>query len=234
MALPLTLIVITGEIDLSIASMLGLAGVVMGSCSCTAGRSGWRWPRRSRRRRRAARSTASSSPGLGLPSLAVTIGTLTLYRGIAQGILPTRHDRRVFQAAFSNIGVLPIPGTQIAVVDPRSSRSSRSSFGVVLHATPLGRVDLRHRRGAGGGVLRGHPRQADQVLALRPLGRAERLRRHPLDAPLRLGPLRRGHRAGAATSSRSCCSAASRSSAAAGRSSASCSPSRSSAACRRR
>ena len=29
MALPLTLIVITGEIDLSVASMLGLSGVLM-------------------------------------------------------------------------------------------------------------------------------------------------------------------------------------------------------------
>ena len=43
MALPLTLIVITGEIDLSVASMLGLSGAVIGDLwHATAGRSGWR------------------------------------------------------------------------------------------------------------------------------------------------------------------------------------------------
>jgi len=39
-ALPLTLIIITGEIDLSVASMLGLTGLCMASSSTTAGRSG--------------------------------------------------------------------------------------------------------------------------------------------------------------------------------------------------
>ena len=72
---------------------------------------------------------------LGLPSLAVTIGTLTLFRGIAQVILPN-DTIQVSQAPYSNIGVIPIRGTQLpwsiafflvlAVV-----------FGVVLHATPL-------------------------------------------------------------------------------------------------
>ena len=43
MALPLTLIVITGEIDLSVASMLGLTGrLAWPSSSSTAGRSGRR------------------------------------------------------------------------------------------------------------------------------------------------------------------------------------------------
>ena len=43
MALPLTLIVVTGEIDLSVASMLGLSGALMAElCASTAGRSGRR------------------------------------------------------------------------------------------------------------------------------------------------------------------------------------------------
>jgi rhamnose transport system permease protein len=75
---------------------------------------------------------------LGLPSLAVTIGTLTLYRGVAQGILPT-DTISGFPQGLANIGVVPIPHTHIsysvliflvlAVV-----------FGIVLHATPLGRA----------------------------------------------------------------------------------------------
>ena len=138
MALPLTLIVITGEIDLSVASMLGLSGVLMAELF----KHGWPiWPA----------MLAAIVLGMvlgafngflvtrvGLPSLAVTIGTLTLYRGIAQGILPT-DTIGGFPAHLTNIGVVPIPGTHIpysiaffgvlAIV-----------FAVVLHATPLGRA----------------------------------------------------------------------------------------------
>jgi rhamnose transport system permease protein len=137
MALPLTLLVISGEIDLSIASMLGLAGVVMGELFMH----GWNIYLAM------AAALALGAVGgafngflvtrLGLPSLAVTIGTLTLYRGIAQVILPT-DTIGGFPSGLANIGVVPIPGTQVpwsilffavlAVV-----------IGVVLHATPLGR-----------------------------------------------------------------------------------------------
>jgi len=137
MALPLTLIVVTGEIDLSVASMLGLCGVAMAELF----KHGWPiWPAM------IAAVVLGMFLGafngvlvtrLGLPSLAVTIGTLTLYRGIAQGILPT-DTIGGFPTGLASIGVVPIPGTHIpysiaffgvlAVV-----------FAVVLHATPLGR-----------------------------------------------------------------------------------------------
>jgi len=138
MALPLTLIVVTGEIDLSVGSMLGLTGVLMAELF----KHGWPiWPA----------MLAAVVLGIvlgafngflvtriGLPSLAVTIGTLTLYRGIAQGILPT-DTIGGFPTYLTNIGVVPIPGTHfpysiaffavLAIV-----------FAVVLHATPLGRA----------------------------------------------------------------------------------------------
>jgi rhamnose transport system permease protein len=138
MALPLTLIVITGEIDLSVASTLGLAGVVMAELF----KHGWPiWP---------AMGMALLLGGvcgafngflvtrLGLPSLAVTIGTLTLYRGIAQVILPT-DTIGGFPTGLASIGVVPIPGTQI----PYSIAFFAALavvVGVVLHATPLGRA----------------------------------------------------------------------------------------------
>src|SRR5690349_25140002 len=89
MALPLTLRVITGEIDLSVASTLGLCGVAMAELF----KHGWPiWPA----------MIAAVVLGMflgafngvlmtrrGAPCLAVTIGTLTLYRGIGYGILPT-------------------------------------------------------------------------------------------------------------------------------------------------
>ncbi len=88
MALPLTLIVMTGEIDLSVASMLGLSehhdGLPVRS---TTGRSGWRWWPCWSSAPPAARSTALLVAKLGLPSIAVTIGTLTLFRGMAEIVL---------------------------------------------------------------------------------------------------------------------------------------------------
>jgi rhamnose transport system permease protein len=137
MALPVALIVITGEIDLSIASILGLTGVVMAEAYMH----GWSvWLAMVVALVLGALCGAFNGflvTGLGLPSLAVTIGTLTLFRGIAQVILPT-DTIQVFPGKLGNIGVVPIPGTQVpwsilffvllAVL-----------VAVVLHATPIGR-----------------------------------------------------------------------------------------------
>jgi len=137
MTLPLTLIVITGEIDLSVASMLGLCGVAMAELF----KHGWPiWPAMIAAVALGAVLGAFNGflvTRVGLPSLAVTIGTLTLYRGIAQGILPT-DTIGGFPAHLTNIGVVPIPGTHI----PYSIAffgALAILFGVVLHATPLGR-----------------------------------------------------------------------------------------------
>ena len=125
MALPVALIVITGEIDLSVAAILGLTGVVMAEAFTH----GWPiW---------LAMAAALVIGGicgafngflvtvLGLPSLAVTIGTLTLYRGISQGILPTDTIGGFPSRRLANIGVVPIHGTQ-SRGRSSSSRSSRS------------------------------------------------------------------------------------------------------------
>ena len=93
MALPLLLIVMIGEIDLSVAAMLGLSGAVMGHLY-QHGTSIW------------LAMAASLLVGvvggtlngflvarLGLPSIAVTIGTLTLFRGIAEIVLPNPTDK---------------------------------------------------------------------------------------------------------------------------------------------
>jgi rhamnose transport system permease protein len=138
MALPLALIVITGEIDLSVAATLGLAGVVMAELF----KHGWPiWPAMAAALVLGAVCGAFNGflvTRLGLPSLAVTIGTLTLFRGIAQVILPT-DTIGGFPTSLTNIGVLPIPGTQI----PWSIlffAILALIVGVVLHATPLGRA----------------------------------------------------------------------------------------------
>jgi rhamnose transport system permease protein len=138
MALPLTLIVITGEIDLSVASMLGLCGVLMAELF----KHGWPiWPAMILAVVLGAVLGAFNGflvTRVGLPSLAVTIGTLTLYRGIAQGILPT-DTIGGFPTGLASIGVVPIPHTHI----PYSIAfflALAVVTGVVLHATPLGRA----------------------------------------------------------------------------------------------
>ena len=138
MALPLTLIVITGEIDLSVASTLGLSGVVLAELF----KHGWSiWPAMAAALALGAVAGAVNGflvTRVGLPSLAVTIGTLTLYRGIAQVILPT-DTIGGFPNGLASIGVVPIPGTQL----PYSIAFFgvlAIIFGVVLHMTPLGRA----------------------------------------------------------------------------------------------
>jgi rhamnose transport system permease protein len=142
MALPMTFVVMTGEIDLSVASMLGLSGATVGFLW----HHGWSiWP--AFLVALLVGAVGGALNGLlvarfGLPSIAVTIGTLTLFRGLAEVLLksltiPTIGDRQ-FPTWLTNIGANSIPGTQfswsllifvvLAVI-----------FGVILHITPLGR-----------------------------------------------------------------------------------------------
>lgn len=137
MALPVTLIVITGEIDLSVASMLGLSSTLLGYLYLhgvsiwlaviivlVVGVAG-------------GALNGLLITRVGLPSIAVTIGTLTLFRGIAQIILGAQSVTK-FPASLTKIGVQPIPHTQLSY--------SVGIFivlaivaAVVLHLTPVGR-----------------------------------------------------------------------------------------------
>jgi rhamnose transport system permease protein len=103
-ALPMTLIVITGEIDLSVASTLALAAELMGVLWTHH----WAMPLIF-----GVVLVVGAAAGLingllvtraGLPSLAVTIGTLTLYRGLANVILgPVSVSN--FPSSYTSVGV---------------------------------------------------------------------------------------------------------------------------------
>ncbi len=137
MALPMLLIVVTGEIDLSVASMLGLSGATMGVLFSKG------WPI-------ALAIVAALVVGivggalngylitvLGLPSIAVTIGTLTLFRGIDEIILAPKTITG-FPIGLTNLGAIPVGSTHLswsAVIFLVFAIVA----GVVLHATPLGR-----------------------------------------------------------------------------------------------
>ncbi|BEP12164.1 ABC transporter permease [Acidothermaceae bacterium B102] len=137
MALPLTLIVIVGEIDLSVASMLGLSSTMMGYFYAH------HWPIALCMLGVLAIGLAGGAlngwlvTGLGLPSIAVTIGTLALYRGLAEIFLK---DQSVSWASvkLTHIGTKPVSGTELSWAT-LIFLVLALVYGVVLHATAVGR-----------------------------------------------------------------------------------------------
>ena len=135
--MPMTLIIITGEIDLSVASIAGLTSALMGVL-WAGGMDIWLVL--------AISLLAGIAAGmfngfliavLGLPSLAVTIGTLALFRGLALVIIgdnAVANFPKALTAFFtSKIGGTGIPTVMIGVV------VVMVFFGVLLHFTPFGR-----------------------------------------------------------------------------------------------
>ncbi len=137
MSLPMTFIIITGGIDLSVASNLAMSSNVMGRLFA-AGVNIW-----------VAALVAllvGTLAGLAngllitklkLPALAATLGTYILYRGIAWMLM---QDGAVtgFPAEFTVLGQGYIPGTPIPI--PLVIYAVLAvPFGLVLHQTTLGR-----------------------------------------------------------------------------------------------
>jgi len=136
-ALPMTLVIITGEIDLSVASVVGLSSVVLGTLH-----QGGLPIEAAAFVALVVGAVAGAFNGflitvVGLPSLAVTIGTLALYRGLAVGLLGTTAvtDFTEFwtDLAKSKIGGTAVPSVMILFV------ILLVVFAIVLHFTPFGR-----------------------------------------------------------------------------------------------
>jgi rhamnose transport system permease protein len=137
-ALPMTLVIITGEIDLSVASTLGLTSAVMGQLWLSGLALELIMPLCVLLGVVLGAVNGLFVTRFGLPSLAVTIGTLALYRGLAFVVLG---DRAVadFPIAWTDRAVSSIPGTSIPqAVVPVAILAI--AFGVVLYATPIGRA----------------------------------------------------------------------------------------------
>lgn len=136
-ALPMTLVIITAEIDLSVASTAGLTSAVMGvlwvggmniylvlaACLVVGLLAG--------------AFNGFMITWVGLPSLAVTIGTLALFRGLALVVIGdnavANFPRELTTWATSKIGATGIPVFMLIVV------ALIAIFAVVLHLTPFGR-----------------------------------------------------------------------------------------------
>lgn len=137
MAMPMTLVMITGDIDLSVASTAGLSSALLGvlyaggtpfwlailvclvvglACGLFNG---------------------LMSAYVGLPALAVTIGTLALYRGLALVVIGDNAVANFPEAATayvtSTFGTTGIPQVILPVA------LIVVAFAVALHLTPYGR-----------------------------------------------------------------------------------------------
>ncbi|GAA2226871.1 ABC transporter permease [Herbiconiux moechotypicola] len=137
MLLPVTLIIITGDIDLSVGSILGFSSALFGLAFQAGVPVGL------------AAVIGVVAGGLvgvlngvlvtvvGLPSLAVTIGTLALFRGIAVGLLGTTSITD-FPAEIPRFLTAPLLGLPFPVVTVAIIVLA-IAFGLLLHFTPFGR-----------------------------------------------------------------------------------------------
>ena len=156
LAVALTPILITGGIDLSVGAMMGLAAVCFGAA--------WRdlqWPIP------AAAAVALAAGCLGgglnavlisrlrLPALIVTLGTFSLFRGIAEGITEAAVNYSGFPPAFLALGqgylggVIPaqLPIFLVVLV----------AYVILLHRSVIGRALYAIGFSAGGARFAGIP-----------------------------------------------------------------------------
>lgn len=137
MMLPMVFIIITGNIDLSVASTLGLSASLLGYLH----NAGWNiW---------LAAGVAllvgalcgllngALIARLGLPSLVVTLGTFSFYRGLAYALLGDQAARG-YPEAFTFIGQGRLPGTRVPVA-LLLFLGLAVIFALVLHRTRFGR-----------------------------------------------------------------------------------------------
>lgn len=137
-AVPMTLVIISGEIDLSVASTAGLASAVMGVLWAGGMNIGLVMVICLLVGLAAGTVNGVLVTVVGLPSLAVTIGTLALYRGLALVVIgdnavanfpPALTEFATAKIGTTGIPVVMVIVTVIAIV-----------FGVLLHLTPFGRA----------------------------------------------------------------------------------------------
>lgn len=136
-ALPVTLILVSGEIDLSVASAVGLSNVLLG----------YLYAQGTPIELAIAVAILSGLVVglvngflvgvLKLPSLAVTIGTLALFRGVSVGMLGT-DSITDFPVELKSLANANFPGTGVPLVMVVVAVAI-IVFALVLHLTPFGR-----------------------------------------------------------------------------------------------
>jgi rhamnose transport system permease protein len=138
LALAMTLIIVTGGIDLSVGSLLGLSAIVMGMLWRDAGLPLWAAAL-------AAIVFGALAGGLNallitrlrIPPLIVTLGTFSLFRGLAEGITGGAKNYTGFPGSFIFLGqgrLGPLP-TQVPILI-----LAAIGFWILLHRSTVGRA----------------------------------------------------------------------------------------------
>jgi len=156
LAIALTPVIISGGIDLSVGSMMGLAAVVFGAAS-----QDWHVPIAGA----AALAMLAGCAGGGLnavliarlniPPIIVTLGTFSLFRGIAEGLTQGAVNYTGFPARFVSLGqgylwgVIPAQLPLFAIV--------LAVYAVLLHRSVVGRAWYAIGFGAAGARYAGIP-----------------------------------------------------------------------------
>jgi rhamnose transport system permease protein len=138
LALALTAVILTGGIDLSVGSLLGLSAVFLG------------WALREANLPLAAAALVALATGLlggglnallvarlGIPPLIVTLGTFSLFRGIAEGFTGGIRNYTDFSAGLLFLGQGRLPGgipAQLPLLV-----AAAVVFWLLLHRTGIGR-----------------------------------------------------------------------------------------------
>jgi rhamnose transport system substrate-binding protein len=138
LALALTAVILTGGIDLSVGSLLGLAAVLMGAAHRDLGLP------------IAAAAVVAIAVGigggalnaalvarLGVPPLIVTLGTYSLFRGVAEGFTGGIRNYTDFPPALLFLGQGRLPGGVPAQVPLLVAAAV--FFWLLVHRTPIGR-----------------------------------------------------------------------------------------------
>ena len=138
LALALTAVILTGGIDLSVGSLLGLAAVLMGAAHRDLGLP------------IAAAALVAVAVGigggllnaalvarLGVPPLIVTLGTYSLFRGVAEGFTGGIRNYTNFPPGLLFLGQGRLPGGMPAQVP--LLLGAAVFFWLLVHRTPVGR-----------------------------------------------------------------------------------------------
>ena len=139
LAVALTPVIVTGGIDLSVGAMMGLAAIVFGAAARD-----WGLPL-------PAAAVVSLLVGcaggalnavlvarLGIPPLIVTLGTLSLFRGIAEGITHGAINYTGFPASFLSLGQGYLGGVVPAQLP--IFLAILAAYVVLLHRSVIGRA----------------------------------------------------------------------------------------------
>lgn len=152
LALAMTPVIVTGGIDLSVGAMMGLAAVSLGILWHE-----WQWPMAMAIGGAVAIGAAGGALNglfvarLGVPPLIVTLGSMALFRGVAEGISGGSASYSGFPAAFHAMGQGYLAGVMPAQVPLLVAAAvaayvllERSAVGRALYAIGFSRAGARY------------------------------------------------------------------------------------------